>query len=76
MPCGSMCTHKVFGMEQLKTGEEGISREEKGFCCCPPDEINFLFFIFLGRIRILDLLPDFRSQALSQVEALCRHQPR
>lgn len=46
--CGSMRIHKVFGLGTAKDRGEGISREDKGFCCYLPDEINFLFSSFLA----------------------------
>jgi len=37
-----------FGLGTAKDQREDISREDEGFCCCLPDEINFLFLSFLA----------------------------
>lgn len=44
-PCGST---RCFWHGTAKDWREGIGREDKGFCCYLPDEINFLFFILAG----------------------------
>lgn len=44
-PCEST---RCFGLGRAKDWREGIGREDKGFCCYLPDEINFLFSSFLA----------------------------